>query len=62
VTTSIVNSVGKMRREIAWWAAVRVKPEAKRTAVFKNGSIKAFKGSIKSGGHWPNSGEGFRLA
>lgn len=46
----------------AWWAHVTVTPEASRTAVFNNGTSKAFKGWIPVGGHWPpSSGVGARL-
>lgn len=34
-----------------WWAQVTVKPEARRTAVFRRGTEKGLIGSIPGGGH-----------
>lgn len=45
-----------------WWAHVTVTPEARRTAVFKSGTEKGFKGVIPVGGQaQPNSGVGASL-
>jgi hypothetical protein len=45
-----------------WWAHVTVTPEARRTAVFKRGTLKGLIGVIPTGGQQqPSSGVGARL-
>lgn len=45
-----------------WWAQVTVTPEAKRTAVFRSGTLNGFKGLIPAGGQQhPSSGVGASL-
>lgn len=46
-----------------WWAQVTVMPDARRTAVFKRGTLKGSSVVIPVGGQQPpNSGVGARLA
>lgn len=46
----------------AWCAHVTVTPEARRTAVFRSGTAKGFRGVIPVGGHvHPISGVGANL-
>lgn len=45
-----------------WWAHVTVTPEARRTAVFRRGTLNGFRGVIPIGGQQhPSSGVGARL-
>ena len=45
-----------------WWAHVTVTPDAKRTAVFRRGTLKGLSGLIPDGGQQhPNSGVGASL-
>lgn len=44
-----------------WWAQVTVTPDARRTAVFKRGTLNGFSGLIPVGGQQhPISGDGAR--
>jgi len=45
-----------------WWAHVTVTPDARRTAVFRRGTLNGFSGLIPAGGQQhPSSGVGDRL-